>query len=76
MIEYATLGLLSALTGTMLAVGASSVPASLVFKTSPYPEANPLVIAFLTTIVISIFGGLALSRGVSNYPPLDILRHT
>ena len=75
-IEYATLGFLSALTGTLLAAGASSALAVSVFKTSPYPDASLLLAAFGITTVISILGGLALSRGVSNHPPLEILRHT
>jgi putative ABC transport system permease protein len=75
-IEYATLGFLSALTGTLLAVAASSALAIFVFETSPYPDAALLVATFVSTIVLSILGGLALSRGVSNHPPLEILRHT
>jgi putative ABC transport system permease protein len=75
-IEYATLGFLSALTGTLLAAGASAALAIYVFKTSPYPDASLLVAAFVITTLTSILGGLALSRGVSNHPPLEILRHT
>jgi len=73
-IEYATLGFLSALTGTLLAVAASSALALFVFKVSPYPDVKLLVGTFFTTVVISILGGLALSRGVSSHPPLEILR--
>ncbi|MES2507732.1 MAG: FtsX-like permease family protein, partial [Verrucomicrobiota bacterium] len=73
-IEYATLGFLSALTGTLLAVGATSILAVYVFKTSPSPDVVTLLGAFVTTTAISVLGGLALSRGVSNHPPLDILR--
>lgn len=73
-IEYATLGILSALTGVVLAVSANSALAIHVFKTSPWPD--PTLIASTSGIVIavSILGGLALSRGVSNHPPLEILR--
>ncbi len=74
-IEYATLGFLAALTGTVLAVGASSVLAIYVFKTAPSPDVGVMVVAFLSTTAVSILGGLALSRGVSNHPPLEILRH-
>ncbi|HAL71048.1 MAG TPA: hypothetical protein DCP71_04665 [Verrucomicrobiales bacterium] len=73
-IEYATLGFLSALTGTLLAVGATSILAVYVFKTSPSPDVMTLLGAFVTTTAIAVLGGLALSRGVSNHPPLDILR--
>lgn len=75
-IEYATLGFLAGLTGTLLAVVASSALAVIVFKTSPYPAPALVIAAFLTTTTIAILGGLALSRGVSNHPPLEILRGT
>ncbi len=75
-IEYATLGFLSALTGTLLAVGANAILAIFVFKASPYPAADVLAVAFLAPLVIAIVGGMALSRGVSNHPPLEILRQT
>ncbi|WP_113960228.1 ABC transporter permease [Roseimicrobium gellanilyticum] len=75
-IEYATLGLLSALTGTLLAAGASAALATYVFKTPPYPDVSLLITAFFITTMVSILGGLALSRGVSNHPPLEVLRHT
>lgn len=73
-IEYATLGLLSALTGTILAVAANAALATFVFKTSPWPDPLLILITFLSTTALSILGGLALSRGVSNHPPLQILR--
>lgn len=73
-IEYATLGLLSSLTGVLLATGANAALAIFVFKTSPAPDASLLVTAFLTATGLSILGGLALSRGVTNHPPLEILR--
>lgn len=73
-IEYATLGLLSALTGVLLAVGANAALAIFVFKASPVPDPALLAAAFATVTGISVIGGLALSRGVSNHPPLEILR--
>jgi putative ABC transport system permease protein len=75
-IEYAALGFLSALTGAGLAVAANAALALFVFESSPYPDAATLAAAFLTTMSVSILGGLALSRGVSNHPPLEILRST
>lgn len=73
-IEYATLGLLSALTGTLLAAAANATLATFVFKTPPYPDPTLLAAAFLITTALSLLGGLALSRGVSSHPPLEILR--
>ncbi len=73
-IEYATLGLLSALTGVLLAVGANAALAIFVFKASAVPDPALLAAAFVAVTGISVIGGLALSRGVSNHPPLEILR--
>jgi putative ABC transport system permease protein len=73
-IEYAALGILSALTGVILAAGANAALAIYVFKESPVPDFGLLASAFGVVTGISIIGGLALSRGVCNHPPLEILR--
>ncbi len=73
-IEYATLGLLSALTGVLLASGANALLAIYVFRAEPWPDASLLAIAFASATGISVIGGLLLSRGVCHSPPLEILR--
>jgi len=73
-IEYAALGILSALTGVLLAVTANAALATFVFKASPWPDAMLLLTAFGTVTIIAVLGGLALSRGVCHHPPLEILR--
>lgn len=73
-IEYASLGLLSALSGILLAVVANGVLATFIFKASPWPDAALLLAAFGTVTMIAVLGGLALSRGVCHHPPLEILR--
>ncbi|YCM44576.1 FtsX-like permease family protein [Verrucomicrobiaceae bacterium 227] len=73
-IEYAALGILSALTGVLLAVAANAALATFVFKASPWPDATLLLSAFGTVTAIAVLGGLALSRGVCHHPPLEILR--
>ena len=73
-IEYAALGILSALTGVLLAVAANAALAKFVFEASPWPDAGLLAAAFGTVTLIAVLGGLALSRGVCNHPPLEILR--
>ena len=74
-VEYASLGALSAMTGCLLATGANAALASFVFKVSPAPDFAILSIGFLATVAVAVLGGLALSRGVSRHPPLEILRH-
>jgi putative ABC transport system permease protein len=73
-IEYAALGVLSALTGVLLAVAANAALAVFVFKASPWPDPVLLVAAFGSVTMIAVVGGLALSRGVCHHPPLEILR--
>ncbi len=73
-IEYAALGFLSALTGVLLAVAANAALAIFVFEASPWPNAGLLTGAFSLVTGIAILGGLVLSRGVTDHPPLEILR--
>jgi putative ABC transport system permease protein len=73
-IEYTALGVLSALTGVILAVAANAALAIYVFKADPWPDFGILAAAFASTIALSVVGGLLLSRGVCNHPPLEILR--
>lgn len=74
MIEYLTLGTLSALAGLLLAVAANTALALFVFKANPWPDPLLVTAAFLTTTLLALLGGLTLSRGVSQHPPLAILR--
>ena len=74
LIEYATLGVLSALTGLVLAVAANAALAVGVFKASPWPDPVLLLSAFAVTTGVSVISGLLLGRGVSKHPPLEILR--
>jgi len=73
-IEYAALGILTALTGVLLAVVANAALATFVFEASPWPDPTILVTAFGVVTMIAVLGGLALSRGVCHHPPLEILR--
>jgi len=73
-IEYTTLGLLSALSGIILAISANAGLAIFVFDASPWPSPSLLVAAFSLVTSIALIGGLILSRGVCHHPPLEILR--
>lgn len=73
-IEYATLGTLSALSGVLLAVAANAALAVFVFEASPWPDVGVLLGTFGAVVGVAVVGGLALSRGVCNHPPLEILR--
>lgn len=73
-VEFMALGVISALTGLVLAVAANAALAKSVFKGNPWPDFSLLCWAFVITSGFSIVGGLILSRGVSRHPPLEILR--
>lgn len=74
MIEFAALGLLSAITGVFLAVGASAALAIFVFKTSGVPDLGLVAAGLVVTTAIAILGGWFLSRGVTERSPLESLR--
>ena len=74
--EYATLGLLAAITGSGLAVIASWALAVFAFKAG-YDFAAlpvPLAIALSGVTTLTVLVGLATSRGIADQPPLEILR--
>jgi putative ABC transport system permease protein len=72
-IEYATLGTLSAVAGLILAIAANFALALAVFNAAPWPDPILIGAAFATTTGLAILGGLALSRGISRHPPLEVL---
>ena len=73
-VEYASLGVLSAITGVVLSVAGSWTLAQFVFETDPWPHPRLLVVAFASAVALAVLGGLALSRGVTEHPPLSVLR--
>lgn len=74
-IEFAVLGLLSALTGVLLAMGANAVLALAVFEASPWPDPSLVLGAVAVVTLAAVAGGMLLSRGLTRNPPLEILRN-
>ena len=72
--EYWFLGSLAALTGIVLAVGASWALAYYIFDTPFHPELLPPIILFISVSMLTVVTGLANSRGILNKPPLEVLR--
>ena len=72
--EYLVLGVLAALTGVILAIGASWALAAFVFKINYAPALLPLVTAFLGLPLLTVVLGFLTNRGVANQPPLVVLR--
>ncbi|HSQ43809.1 MAG TPA: hypothetical protein VLM16_02360, partial [Ginsengibacter sp.] len=71
---YWFLGSLAALTGILLALGASWALAHYIFDTPFHPKMLPALILFLLVCVLTVVTGLANSRGILNKPPLEVLR--
>ncbi len=73
-VEYTLLGVLAALTGVALSIGASWALARFVFETALVLPAVPLITIVLGVTTLTLVVGLVNSRGVYNRPPLDVLR--
>ncbi|MDR6944458.1 ABC transporter permease [Mucilaginibacter pocheonensis] len=73
-LEYLFLGSLSALTGILIAVGASWLLAKYSFEIPYAVNYWPGVILFFIISILTVIIGLLNSRGVLNKPPLEILR--
>jgi len=74
LVEYALLGLLSAGTGLVLALGAGWGVARFVFAMPFHATVLDVAVALVAVPVLTILGGLVTSRGIANAPPLEILR--
>lgn len=74
LVEYAILGVLAAVVGCGLAVGANALLAFFVFETTPVLAPATLVLAMVAVSAVTVITGLLSSRGVADHPPLEILR--
>jgi len=73
-LEYLFLGSLAAATGIVLALAASWGLAKFSIDTVFRPHLKPMVIIFLSIVVLTIVIGLMNIRSVIRKPPLEILR--
>jgi putative ABC transport system permease protein len=74
LVEYAILGVLAALVGGLLAMAANALLARFVFKTAAIMPLGTLVVAVLAVAGVTLLTGLLSNRGVTNHPPLEVLR--
>ncbi len=72
--EYATLGLLAATVGLVLAVISGWALSHWVFETEFRVSWREVAVAFLIVPVLTVTLGLLSSRGLASTPPLEILR--
>ena len=74
LVEYATLGALSALAGSALAICAQVAMARWIFQSPPDLDWTWIAGAFFGAVCASALTGLALSRGICRHSPLLLLR--
>ena len=72
--EYAILGLLGAWVGGGLAIGGNALLAHFVFEIDPVVPWGGMAIATLSVVAVTLLAGLLSNRGVTDHPPLEILR--
>jgi putative ABC transport system permease protein len=74
LIEYAILGLLGAVVGCGLAVLGNWLFAFYVLDLPPAAPVGQLLAAVLAVMTVTLTTGLLSSRGITNHPPLEVLR--
>jgi putative ABC transport system permease protein len=72
--EYAMLGLLASVAGTVLSVGAAWLLVHFIFETPFVPDAAPPLLIALASAVLTIVIGVAGSRSAFASTPLEMLR--
>jgi putative ABC transport system permease protein len=74
LVEYSILGILAAVVGCLLAVAANALLAQFVLKTSTSVSVGTLALAVCAVTAVTLLTGLLSSRGVTDHPPLEVLR--
>ena len=74
MVEYAILGALAALVGCGLAVAANALVIKYVFRLSPSVPVLVVAAGGLAVVAVTLVTGLLSSRGITDHPPLAVLR--
>ncbi len=74
LVEYAILGVLAAIVGSVLAVAGNALVAHFVFKITPSAPVFLPLVAVVAVSAVTVLTGLLSSRGVANHPPLEVLR--
>ncbi|HUR56884.1 MAG TPA: FtsX-like permease family protein [Opitutaceae bacterium] len=73
-VEYAILGVLAATVGCGLSVAGNALLAKYIFRIAPGVPVLLLVVGGVVVCAITIITGLLTSRGITDHPPLEVLR--
>lgn len=74
LVEYAILGALAAIVGCALSVAGNALLAKFVFRITPSVPVLLLVVGAVAVCVVTVITGLLSGRGVTDHPPLEVLR--
>lgn len=74
LVEYAILGVLAAIVGCALSVAGNALLAKFVFRITPSVPVFVLFLGAAAVCVVTVITGLLAGRGVTNHPPLEVLR--
>ena len=74
LVEYAILGVLAAVVGGALSIGGNALVAHFVFMITHATPPLLILGAVATAAAVTVVTGLLTSRGVTDHPPLEILR--
>ena len=74
LVEYSILGVLAAVVGGGLSVAGNALLAHFVFKIAPVAPPLLIIGAVAAAAAVTVVTGLVMGRGVTDYPPLEILR--
>ncbi len=74
LVEYLILGFLAAFVGCLLSVGGNYLLAKYVFRITPSVPVLLLAAGGLAVCAVTVVTGFLSGRGITNHPPLEILR--
>jgi putative ABC transport system permease protein len=74
LVEYAILGLLAAIVGCALSVVGNALLAKFIFRISPSVPVLLLIVGALAVCAVTVLTGMLTGRGITNHPPLEVLR--
>lgn len=74
LVEYAILGVLAAIVGCALSIAGNALLAKFVFRITPSVPIGLVIVGGFAVCVVTVVTGLLTSRGITNHPPLEVLR--
>jgi putative ABC transport system permease protein len=74
LVEYLILGVLASIVGCGLSLAANALLAKFIFRINPSVPVALLLVGAFSVCVVTVLTGFLSSRGITNHPPLAVLR--